>query len=128
MIPGEVPECLAVLNQIEEAAIKKIKPFLHMYRRRGGNVGFSGNCISFAQNVESFATSLPHPVKDLPIVIIQSSNTGERRFQASAKKIRAALVWLKEHHPDYKYVEINEETLKEYPEDGGNITGLTTIT
>ena len=28
MIPGEVPECLEVLNQIEEAAIKKIKPFL----------------------------------------------------------------------------------------------------
>merc|ERR1712016_402169 len=66
MIPGEVPECLEVLNQIEEAAIKKIKPFLHMYKRRGGNVGFSGNCISFAQNVESFATSLPHPVRDLP--------------------------------------------------------------
>ena len=127
MVPGEVPQCLAVLNQIEKAAIKKIKPFLHMYKKRGGNVGFSGNCISFSQNVESFAKRLPWSVKDLPISIIQSNNSGERKFYESTTKIRNALICLKEHHPDYELIVIDEEALKQYLEDGGEITGISRV-
>ena len=37
------------------------------------------------------------------------------------------MIWLKEHHPDYRNIEINEETLREYPENGGNLTGIRTI-
>ena len=74
MIPSPQPYCLKILNDVEKAAIKLIKPSIHIYKRKGGGVGFSGNCISFAQNVESFAKSLPWSVKDLPIIIIQSAN------------------------------------------------------
>ena len=80
MVPGKVPDCLSDLNQIEEAAIKKIKPFLHMFKRKGGNIGFTSNCISFSQNIESFAKVLPWPVKDLPIIIVQSKDSKKKFF------------------------------------------------
>ena len=128
MIPGPIPECLQVLNNIEEASIKLIKPFMHIYKRKCGGIGFRGNCISFAQKVDSFAKSLPWSVKDLPIIVIQKVNdTKQRRFCANATKIRNALIWLREHHPDYKKIDINEDTLKEYPETGGDLSGITKI-
>ena len=128
MIPGPQPLCLKVLNDVEKAAIKLIKPSIHIYKRKGGGVGFSGNCISFAQNIDSFAKSLPWPVKDLPIIIIQSANDSkERKFFASARKIRNALVWLKDHHPDYRHIDVNESLLAEYPEHGGYLNGIRKI-
>ena len=95
MIPGPIPDELKDLNNIEEAAIKLIKPFLHIYRRKGGGVGFSGNCISFAQNIESFTKSLPWSVKDLTILVIHSENDINKTFNANGNKIRNALKWLK---------------------------------
>ena len=73
MIPGPMPECLEVLNNIEEASIKMIKPCLNVYKRKGGSFGFSGHCISFAQDVNEFATVLPWPVNELPIILLKSS-------------------------------------------------------
>ena len=128
MIPGPQPQCLKDLNDVEKAAIKLIKPSLHIYKRKGGGVGYSGNCISFAQDVCTFAKKLPWSVNDLPIIIIQSVNDQkQKRFFASGSKIRAALKELKRTHPDYKYIEINEEALSEYPQNGGYLTGITTI-
>ena len=129
MIPGPIPNELEVLNDIEEASIKLIKPFLHIYKRKGGGVGFKGNCISFAQDVKSYSLSLPCSVQDLPIVVIQSVNdTRERRFCANANKIRNALKWLKINNPEYKDVTINEDALKDYPENGGELKGISTFT
>ena len=127
MIPGPIPEQLKILNNIEEAAIKLIKPFLHIYKRKGGGVGFSGNCISFAQNIESFTKSLPWSVKELPILVIHSENDKTRTFHANGDKIRNALKWLKDNHPEYKDITINEDTLKEYPENGGELKGIPTL-
>ena len=78
MIPGPIPEELKILNNIEEASIKLIKPFLHIFRRKTGGVGYSGNCISFGQNIESFSKSLPWSVKDLPILVLQSDYQKKR--------------------------------------------------
>ena len=117
MIPGPIPKELADLNDIEEASIKLIKPFLHIYKRRGGGVGFKGNCISFTQNIKCFSESLPWCVQNLPIVVIQSVNDRkERKFYANANKIRNALKWLQINHPEYKHITINEDALKGSPE------------
>ena len=102
MIPGPIPDVLKILNDIEEASIKLIKPFLHIFRRKGGSVGFKGNCISFPQDIPEFSKTLPWHVQDLPILIIQSKNdTKERGFYANANCIQDALKWLQENHPDY---------------------------
>ena len=93
---------MKILNNIEDASIKLIKPFLHIYRRKSGGVGYSGNCISFGQNIESFSKSLPWSVKDLPIIVLQSENQKEKTFYANGNHIRNALKWLKKNHPEYK--------------------------
>ena len=86
MIPGPIPLELEVLNDIEEASIKLIKPFLHIYKRKGGGLGFIGNCISFAQDVKSYLLSLPFYVEDLPIVVIQSVNDKTKRNSLQVQK------------------------------------------
>ena len=48
----------------------------------------------------------------------------KKKFTASAKKIRMALKWLQKNHPAYKDVIINEDALKDYPEDGGELKGI----
>merc|ERR1711860_47020 len=127
MIPGPIPECLEQLTNIEESSIKMIKPCLNVYRRKGGSYGFSGHCISFAQDVNEFATVLPWPVSDLPIILLKSDkHKNKREFAASASKIRKALLWLKENHPDYKDIEISEENLSQYKDDK-LLEGITTI-
>ena len=79
MIPGPQPQCLKVLNDVEKAAIKLIKPSLYIYKRKGGGVGFSGNCISFAQDVCTFAENcsganmyrVRHMFPDTTILVLQ---------------------------------------------------------
>ena len=104
-----------------------IKPCLNVFKRTGGSFGYSGHCISFAQEVSEFATVLPWPVDDLPIILLKSSkHKNERQFEASASRIRNALIWLKNNHPDYKDIEISEDNLSQYPE-GGHLQGIKTI-
>ena len=96
MLPCPVPDCLKELNEIEEASIKLIIPFLHIYKRKGGGVGYTGNCIYFAQNVDTFVQSLPWSVKYLPNIVIKTiNNTKQRKFCKKSK------LWLRDHHPDY---------------------------
>ncbi|CAL4203526.1 unnamed protein product, partial [Meganyctiphanes norvegica] len=90
-------------------------------------VGFSGNCISFGQNIESFTKNLPWSVKDLPILVIHSEKDRAKTFHANGNRIRNALIWLKANHPEYKDITINEDTLKEYPENGGELKNISTI-
>ena len=81
-----MPECLRVLNQVEVAAISLIKTHLRIYKRQHGNLGLSGNCISFAQDIHEFAKTLPRAVNDLPIVLVKSVKDKERKFLANGKK------------------------------------------
>ncbi|MCH2545601.1 MAG: AAA family ATPase [Alphaproteobacteria bacterium] len=128
MIVSPIPQELNELNNIEDAAIKLIKPFVHIYKRFSGGIGFSGHCISFAQDVQKFAESLPWPVAELPLIIVQSkSNKDDRKFSADGRKIRVALNWLIANNDDYKFIKINEKALAEYPSGGGDLQGIQSL-
>lgn len=59
MDPGEVPEQLQGLTEIEEMLIAQIFPIISVYCLRGGQYAYRGNVINFSQNVLEFATRLP---------------------------------------------------------------------
>ena len=127
MIPGEQPECLRILNNIEIGAIRLIIPYVNVFKNKAGGRGFSGHSISFFQDVASFAQKLPdklpRPIEDLQIILMRESKvTGKKReFKANGSIIRTALNWLIKNCPDYKEIEIDEENLSKYPSEGGNI-------
>jgi len=59
MDPGEVPEELKDLSEIEEMLIARVFPVLSVYRLRGGEHGYHGNVINFPNDVGEFGSSLP---------------------------------------------------------------------
>ena len=77
MIPGEQPECLKILNNIEVGAIRLIIPYMNVFKNKAGGRGFNGHSISFFQDVSTFALKLPdklpRPVEELQIILMRES-------------------------------------------------------
>ncbi len=125
MIPGDQPDCIKKLNQVEVSAISQIICHMRLYKRMKGTHGFSGHCISFAQDVENLANCLPRAVRDLPIVVIERPHEKNPiQFKANGTHILEAILWLKENNDDYKHIQINYDALKEYPSNGGDLQGI----
>ena len=58
MDPGDVPEELQDLTEIEEMLIAQIFPIVSVYCLRGGQYSYRGNVINFPQDVLEFTTHL----------------------------------------------------------------------
>lgn len=124
MDPGVQPECLRVLNRVEQAAIARIAPVLNMIKLKGGNLAQRGHSVSFFQDVSGFAKKLPRGQKDLPFIIIRSPNQ-EIPLKANRIKILAALEYLVTYNPEYADVVIDQEVLATYPsDDTSSLTNL----
>ena len=124
MDPGPQPECLKQLNMVEAAAIARICPVQNIFKMKGGGVGQKGHSVSFQQDVEAFARSLPRKQSELPYIIIKAPNQ-TCTLRANAVYILEALEFLKEHNPFYKDIEIDQEVLATYPSDRTTpLTGL----
>ncbi|KAK3922297.1 ATP-dependent DNA helicase [Frankliniella fusca] len=123
MDPGIVPPELQGLTHIEQQLIARVHPVLSVYKVRGGQYGYSGNIINFPQDVQQLATALPHRLADLNSVITVRTQgvegaEGHVDFKVRAGRVRAALVWLKDHHRYYHDIDISEENLSQLPANG----------
>ncbi|CAB4410504.1 unnamed protein product [Rhizophagus irregularis] len=103
MDPGDVPEELRDLTEIEEILIARIFPIVSVYCLHGGQYAYRGNVINFSQNVEEFATQLP----EIRLLLTFSLCVVTR-----------ALCWLKQNNCYYTDIVIDEEVLQSLPEDG----------
>ncbi|KAE8752107.1 hypothetical protein FOCC_FOCC001269 [Frankliniella occidentalis] len=120
MDPGEVPDALRALTFVEQQLIARVHPVVCVYKIRGHQMGYSGNVISFPQNVNELARSLPHRVQDLTSVVAvrMRDSSGHVDFRVRSGVVRAALVWLRENNPHYANIDLNEDNLALLPEDG----------
>ena len=100
---------------------------MNVFKNKAGGRGFRGHSISFFQDVSTFAQKLPdklpRPIEELQIILMRESKvTGKKReFEANGSNIREALVWLIKNCPDYKEIQIDEDSLAQYPSEGGSI-------
>lgn len=126
---GDVPNELKNLTMVEELIISLIHPQIKVYRVPGsGQLRYTGNMISFPQDVSSFATSLPHNISDLPIILVTKETIREgqahkRDFRIRSAKVLTALRWLKQNNILNRDVVINQESLNLLPVDA-DITQL----
>ena len=122
MDPGEVPDELQDLNEIEEMLIARVFPVMSVYKLRGGQHGYRGNVINFPQDVQEFTTKLPRDPSSLDVVVIrrQSASNLEafREFKVRRAKVVHALNWLKENNRYYGDIIIDQEVLRSLPVDG----------
>ena len=115
MNPGPAPPELSNLSLVEQCGIAQIASLMKVVHLRGGGTKMKGSSISFAQDIKSFAKTLPVRPEDLPLVVIKSPYQ-QHPLKANSKKMRAALEWLKRHNKYYNDIEISEENLQLYPD------------
>ena len=77
MDPGEVPQCLEGLPQVEEMLIAKAHPIMSVYRKKGGQCGYSGHVVNLPQNIQGFLNKLPCHVSDLPSLVIRQQRAND---------------------------------------------------
>src|SRR6184192_3461427 len=115
MDPGEVPDELQDLNEIEKMLIARVFSVMSVYKLRGGQHGYRGNVINFPQDVQEFTTKLPRDPSSLDVVVIrrQSASNLEafRDFRVRRAKVVHALNWLKENNRYYGDIIIDQEVL-----------------
>uniref|UniRef100_U9SRZ5 DUF6570 domain-containing protein n=1 Tax=Rhizophagus irregularis (strain DAOM 181602 / DAOM 197198 / MUCL 43194) TaxID=747089 RepID=U9SRZ5_RHIID len=122
MDPGEVPDELRDLTEIEEMLVAQVFSVMSVYRLCGGQHGYRGNIINFPQDVQEFASKLPrHPsLLDVLVIRRQSASNAEafRDFKVRRDKVTQALIWLKQNNRYYADVIIDHEILQSLPIDG----------
>jgi len=77
MDPGDVPEELKGLTEIEEMLIAQVFTVMSVYRLRGGQNGYRGNIINFPQDVHEFTKRLPQNPSSLDVLIVQRQSSNE---------------------------------------------------
>ncbi len=70
MDPGDVPEELKELSEIEEMLIAQVFTVMTVYQLRGGQNGYRGNVINFPQDVQEFTNQLPRHPSSLDILVV----------------------------------------------------------
>jgi hypothetical protein len=115
MDPGEVPEELKTLTEIEEMLIAQVFTVIMVYRLRGGQNGYRGNVINFHQDIQEFTNRLPRSPSSLDILVVRRESANDpsafRDFTVRRGKVGRALIWLKENNPYYRDIIIDDEIL-----------------
>ena len=70
MDPGEVPDELQGLTEIEEMLIAQVFTVMSVYRLCGRQHGYHGNVINFLQDVHEFTKRLPRIPSSIDILIV----------------------------------------------------------
>ena len=122
MDPGDVPEELKNLTEIEEMLIAQTFPIISVYYLRGGQYAYSGNVINFPQDIGEFVSRLPRHPSTLDTLIVRrssaESSTSFRDFTVRRDKIRKALCWLKRNNRYYADIIIDDNVLRTLPDEG----------
>ena len=121
MDPGDAPDELRDLTEIEKMLIARVFPIVSVYCLHGGQYAYHENVINFPQNVVEFATRLPRNPSSLDVLVVQCRSANGltfRNFTVRHTKVTCALYWLKQNNRYYGDIVINEEVLLFLSENG----------
>lgn len=113
-IHDELPECMEGLFFGEMLCVQKVAFVFPTSHLKYGKYGLSGNTVMFMKDLYSVCTELPRAQVEVCTLIREYMKNGElkaHRFTIRKSKVLSVLYWLKEHHPSYKDIIINEKNL-----------------
>ncbi|CAG8821419.1 19353_t:CDS:1 [Gigaspora margarita] len=115
MDPGDTPEELKGLTEIEEMLIAQIFSVVSVYYLCGGQYAYCGNVINFPQDIKEFMTRLSRHPSSLDILIVRRQSArgslSFRDFNVRRAKVERALRWLKENNRYYTNINVDYEVL-----------------
>ena len=71
MDPGSVPAELQGLTETEEMLIAPCCPIMRVIHLKGGQLVYGGHVVNVAQDITTFAVTLPRLAADVPIIILR---------------------------------------------------------
>ncbi|CAG8555855.1 17156_t:CDS:2 [Racocetra fulgida] len=119
--PGDVPEELQGLTEIEKMLIAQIFLVILVYCLREGQYAYKRNVINFPQDVHEFVTHLPRHPSSLDVLVVRRqflSGPAFRDFNVRYVKVARVLLWLKANNRYYTNIDIDNEALQLLPENG----------
>jgi Helitron helicase-like domain at N-terminus/PIF1-like helicase len=128
---GNVPKELSDLTFVERLLVSRVRSNRCIVHVLKGGWKMRANAIMFPTPVPKLCNILPPPIEELDEVIAfmftgvaQPTAEDMKRTPMLARQryISAALEWLKINHSDYADVQISQENLKLYPEEGPPVT------
>ena len=128
---GDVPKELSDLSFVERLLVSRVRSNRCIVHVLKGGWKMRANAIMFPTPVPKLCNILPPPVEELDEVVAfmftgvaQPTAEDMKRTPMLARRryISAALEWLKINHSDYADVQISQENLKLYPEEGPPVT------
>ena len=128
---GEVPKELSNLTFVERLLVSRVRSNRCIVHVLKGGWKMRANAIMFPAPIPKVCNILPPPIEELDEVIAfmftgvaqpTLEDTKRTPMLARRRYISAALEWLKINHSDYTDVQISQENLKLYPEEGPPVT------
>ena len=104
--------------------ISHANPILHVTHARGGQYKYSGHTICFPQDISNIATSLPHLISDIDILVVCKCNPTNKPYElfVSRTHVLVALEYKMVNNLYYKDVQINPIALSSFPLDSTDIS------
>ncbi|KID81041.1 ATP-dependent DNA helicase PIF1 [Metarhizium guizhouense ARSEF 977] len=138
MDPGELPAYLPELTQVEEMIIARSHVQMMVHRYRGHQYHYTGHCVSFMQNTVKTVDVLPNLPSELDVVVLRPSDRVmqddpryQRQFRSDFRVRKGRVItwlrFLKEHHPDYRYITISQDRIHALPVDDDVSSSFTSI-
>ncbi len=124
---GKIPNELRNLTWCEKLLISKVRHSRAVVKVSSGRMKMKANVICFANPISKVYNILPPPRHDLKEMLAfvftgpcQPTNEDLRRTPLLVRRanVKDALDWLKLNHIDYYDIDISDENLEEYEENG----------
>ena len=133
---GPIPSHLPPLTIAGELLIARAHVTMNFWRYKGQQYQYTGNVISFIQNVPKIVSKLPALPSTLQILRLKPASSDHdsslrREFQRHCRVKRADIQqWLEyliDHHPAYRDLTIDSSNLNQLPEDDTIYDQLQTV-
>ena len=120
MDPGSVPAELKGLSQTE-MLIARCCPIMRVVHLKGGQLGYGGHVVNVAQDITTFAATLPRLAADVPIIILrrEGQEPGQHKdLHVRRVRVQRALIWLIANNPYYRDIVLDDTALSQLPVHG----------
>ncbi|KAL6789495.1 hypothetical protein GGI42DRAFT_347248 [Trichoderma sp. SZMC 28013] len=107
--------------------IARVHVHVQIFQHRGQQYKYRGHVVNFLRDTGSVYSQLPLLPPDLDIIILRPANSTNqphmtrqfrRQFRVRQEAIRQWLLFLRDNHPGYRDIFIDQDRLSQLPVDG----------
>lgn len=106
---------------MEDMLIARVKSYMQVRWTKGRQLCYKDHIVNFRQDITEIAMRLPRLPEETDIVIIRKEDVDLSRhvdFTVRREKVKAALQYKIAHDPDYADLIIDDDALRQLPENG----------